>query len=178
MKSYLFSPLLILIFYSHSFCDNVILRNGKAIDNCIVKDTVGYTIRIIENGNDTVRVPIIDIIGIIYEKYDPNARTLTRTIVDKRIITKKVRPNSKLWPLSIIALGLTFESFYDVSQLNEAIDNYSKLNLKTDELVASRNRKQVLGWTFFIAGLINTIYVLETVEVTATNNSLGISYNF
>jgi len=87
-------------------------------------------------------------------------------------------PNIILLPISVIAFGLAWDYFEDVSQLSETIDQFQKLKLDTSKLESSKTRKTILGVAFALAGVVNTIIAFEKVEVKVSPNSLSFVYHF
>jgi len=87
-------------------------------------------------------------------------------------------PNIRLLPLSIVAFGLAWDYYSDVSQLNESIDFFNKYKADVSALETARTRKTILGTAFLIAGIYNLFVSFDRVEVNATQNSLSVMYRF
>ncbi len=182
--------------------DDVYFRNGQILRNCRVIETTESKIKVSTSINERT-FPRITIEKIVSKPYDPDKPTIvqnqdgsfqsldtTRAVtpdeLQSYISVPKVtgqeltttHPNIYLLPMSVVALGLAWDYFQDVSQLNQSIDSYKKSNSDTSEMESARNRKTVLGITFLAAGVINTVFALKTVEVKATSSSLGLVYHF
>lgn len=84
--------------------------------------------------------------------------------------------NAPLLVLSAAAFYAAYDYLQDASELSDAID-LSK-GKGTDSLEKIRSRKTIGAIVFALAGLINTVYALTPVEVSAGNNQIGISYKY
>ncbi len=197
-KLLLFSCLFISLVYS----DDVYIRNGQILKNCHVIDTTNAKVKIIVSGKERL-FPLVSIDKVILSPYNQNnlsivqnqdgsfqnidtVKVLSREDVQPIVIAPKIYnqevnvtyPNIYLLPLSFIALGLAWDYFEDVSQLNQSIDFYKKYNGDTSDLESARTRKTILGITFIAAGVLNTVFALKTVEIKASSNSLSLVYRF
>lgn len=80
-------------------------------------------------------------------------------------------PNIILLPISVIAFGLAWDYFEDVSILQ-------KYKSPSSEWKSAKTRKTILGVAFALAGVVNTIIAFEKVEVKVSPNSLSFVYHF
>jgi glutaredoxin len=185
MKRSLFVLFLISLWCNLAQCDEVYFRNGQILRNCHVADTSESKVHIVTStGIRTFPLVVID--KIVTGSYDPkrptivqnqdgtmqtldSAKVLTHEQIQAIInasplpgeLTSTTYPNIYLLPVSAIAFGLTYIEF--------------KLQLESGDW---KPEPTILGTTFLVAGIVNTVFALKTVEVRATSNSVGMIYHF
>ncbi|MBW7888130.1 MAG: hypothetical protein H3C35_07195 [Bacteroidetes bacterium] len=201
--------ILIILILSGSRADDIRLRNGQTLKNCIVVDTVGTKI-VINTSEGQKNLPLTTIDAIIISEFNPlkdtylinpdgSTKTLKRfeqpdgaktqiskpEFATKGNIPKKYSyPKIYLIPVSIITFGLAWDYFVQIGDIQDVIDLQNKLEEQTkikidnSALISQKSRKTILAITFLTAGIVNTIFAFEKVEIIATNNSVGLSYKF
>ena len=171
--------------------DDVYLKGGQVIKNCQVKDTVNNRVRIITTQRE-VSFSIYSISRIVVSQFVPNVETeisgATNINAPENLAPSSTinydYPNAMLLPVSAVAFGLAWDYFAQVSDIQNAIDannnlaSQTKIQIDNSNLQNQKTRKTILGVTFLAAGVINTVFALKRVEVTATNNSIGLAYKF
>jgi|GEM_PF-2512513 len=187
MKNLLLITTMIFIAFAWLKADDVYLQKGYVVRNCVVKDTLDNKLVIIANGREYF-YDLSVVLKIDLKEYNPSMRTELISISEElgnkvdmvQNDTQKYEkyPNLILLPISFISFGLAWDYFEDISQLNESIENFNKLKFDTEELESTKRRKTILGVTFLVAGLVNTIISFHELEIIAKNNSIGLSYKF
>ncbi|NQV16203.1 hypothetical protein HQ531_12150 [bacterium] len=186
--------------------DDIRFKSGQILQNCVVVDTVGTRLRIesidgfrtypLHTIDSVIKSPVIEtqptvLIGVdsslaLNKKYE---RSETKQAIRSSMLAQNQfknykYPNAYLLPISAIGLGLAWDYFSEYGDIKKTIKDLKKdakpLNIYVDtsDLEDQRTRKLVLGVTFLTAGVINSVFALQRVEVSATNNSIGLSYNF
>lgn len=184
MKTILSLLFLVVSFRAGSLADDVFLRNGQAIKNCRVLDTLDSRVRIYTTQRERI-LPLASIASITLAPFDSTKET---EIVTFGGLLPERSPNAStviydyphlyLIPITAIAVVLAWDNFSDASDLSNAIDEAKKVNLDTSKMESTRNRKTVFGIVALGAGLINTYFALQRVQVKVTSNSVGLTYNF
>lgn len=97
----------------------------------------------------------------------------------------KVRyPNMKLLPVTFIAVALSWDFFAQASDIGDAIDANNqtaallKITADNSSLQSQETRKTILGVTFLLAAVANTVLCFGDVEVIPASNSLTLAYHF
>ncbi|MGD9899909.1 MAG: hypothetical protein AB7T22_12360 [Calditrichaceae bacterium] len=133
--------------------------------------------------------------------YDETSKILQQgdavTFLDKKLVvpdlnisqkSKYEYPHLKLISLSIVAFGISYDCFKRAGEIDDKIEilkedqldiaGESNPNADYSTLRSEKSRKNLLGYTFLIAGVVNTYFALEKVRVTAEPAKLGLSYQF
>ena len=206
MRTTLIITALLALLLFTARADDVRFRNGQTLKNCLVLDTLGSRIKVKTSDGDRL-FPLTSIDNILKSQFDSTQTSMvqnrngsTQTLIqveqpfDVNIQTRSQHiyvpekhydyPNSILLPLSAVAFGLAWDYFSQAGDIQDAIDaNNSlasalKIQIDNSRLESQKSRKSILGVTFIAAGILNTVFALRRVEVTATNNSIGLSYKF
>jgi hypothetical protein len=126
-----------------------------------------------------------DLIKMTLTKMEPDTTIRKEEVASTTIETptkKKVfeYPNLKLLPISVLSIALSVDYLMDANKIDEDIDDIKKIYPKQDvsSMEGERNRKRLLGITFSLVGLVNTLISIQSVEVSASPNSLSVSYRF
>jgi hypothetical protein len=206
MRTTLNITILLAFVLSNAQADDIRFRNGQTLKNCLVLDTLGTRVKIktsegerlfpfstideiVKSAFDSSRTSyILDADGspISTKRAEQPSNIEIQTPTDHTYISEKAYtyPNTFLLPLSAIALGLAWDYFAQVSDIQDAIDasnksaSQSNVQIDNSNLESEKTRKTILGVTFLAAGIINTVFAFKRVEVTATSNSIGLSYKF
>jgi hypothetical protein len=197
---------LIILYFSNTWADDIQLRNGQTLKNCLVVDTIGTRI-IVNTSEGQKSIPLTSIEKIIKSElnssqptYILNADGSTKALTQAsktdeshiQITTKSdyfterkySYPKIFLLPISAITFGLAWDYFSQVGDIQDVIDynnksaELSKTQVDNSKLESQKSRKTVLGITFLVAGIVNAVFAFERVEVTSTSNSVGLSYKF
>jgi len=206
MRTTLIITALLALLLFTARADDVRFRNGQTLKNCLVLDTLGSRIKVKTSDGDRL-FPLTSIDNILKSQFDSTQTSMvqnrngsTQTLIqveqpfDVNIQTRSQHiyvpekhydyPNSILLPLSAVAFGLAWDYFSQAGDIQDAIDaNNSlasalKIQIDNSRLESQKSRKSILGVTFIAAGILNTVFALRRVEVTTTNNSIGLSYKF
>lgn len=181
-----------ILFLSVSlYAENIHLKNGSTITNVKIMQTddKGFVHYQLSDGR-SLKVhsdAILKIDDIPFN--ESKASEITSGEINKifhardpQLIDAKNEPkypNMILLPVSLIAFALTYDSFMAASDLSKSIDEYKDIpEVDTGDLESQRTRKIIVGSVYLIAGIFNTFICFRTIEVSAKNNSLTLSYKF
>jgi len=182
----------ILFCSSLAIADDIKFRDGSFLKNVQVTDTTDGKITV-KYLATTRHFPLSTIDAITKADYDytqPSPYYTSEQFMNDPLaqvhpaptgITGAVivtRPNLKLLPLSLLAVGLSWDYFAQASDLGDLIDATSKFGGDTSELESAHTRKTILGVTFLAAGIVNAYISLQSVEIKASPNSIAIAYKF
>lgn len=187
--------------------DDLYLRSGFVFRNCLVTDTTDNRITI-QTSKRVHRYLLAMVERVIKKPYDPNKETEyfryeVKIESPKLIIsfdttsgswasqarrfqlTETSYPNLHFLPLSFVAIGLSIDYFFQVSDLADAIESAeqgieslpfnSEVESEKRRLESSKTRKAILGVVFALAAITNTVISLqtETVEIQVSSNTIG-----
>jgi len=204
MKNYFLPLLFIVPLFSHA--DDVYRKNGSVIKNCTVRDTTGTSVIILfykkstylfsEETSSTIQsIPLRWVDRIVVAPYDStkSSEVVGPSLADSSAYNSTfpviqgstyTHPNIKLLPISFVCAALTWDYFKQADDISRTIDANNKfaksLGLKIDntDLESQRTRKKIFAFTFLAAGIVNTFFTFESVEVKAGPNSFSLSYTF
>jgi len=84
-----------------------------------------------------------------------------------------------LFPVSLIAFGLSYDMFAEASDLDDDITEFKNSNISIPPRLNSRkDRKQVLGAVFALAGAINLYLMFEDSGLSVTPGGVSYSHRF
>ncbi len=154
----------------------------KAEIDKIVESKINYdeTSKILEHG---------EAIAFLKEKPKPVVPDLDAYQKGRFVFPQiKEYPNLKLITFSLVAFGLSYNCFKRAGEVDDEIEilKYDQVDIagepdpKADysTLRSEKSRNKLLGYTFLVAGVVNTYFALERVKVTAEPAKLGLSYQF
>lgn len=182
-----------LAFILSALChaDDVYLKTGYVFRNVVVKDTIDSFVTLeAPNGNRKVAVDQISRVvkneinpseDARMEKYDEllakiyiedsknralegkfKRDSLQQTYKQGRSIHYYEYPNLKIIPISIISFAFSW-------------DYYATASISGEK---EKTRRNAIATMFLAAGILNTVFAFEKVEVTIAPNQLSLNYNF
>ncbi|MGD9489040.1 MAG: hypothetical protein AB7W47_13525 [Calditrichaceae bacterium] len=118
-------------------------------------------------------------------------KELTQPVVPDLNISQQSKyeyPHLKLISLSFVAFGISYDCFKRAGEIDDKIEILKEdqldiagepnPNADYSTLRSEKSRKKFLGYSFLIAGVVNTYFALERVRVIAEPAKLGLSYQF
>ena len=204
MKKNILFLLLLFFTVSSLYSENIILKNGTVFKNIkiINKDKSGFVHFQLSNNKKKRKIHFNAILKIDKIPFDENKDTeiISSSFEDqvkfnknqaeknknesnlkslKQNGKKYIFPNKKFFPVTILALSLSIDSFITASDLNDIIKKNKDLpNVDNSSLEEQRNRRYIFGTIYCLVGIINTFFMLEKVELNANSNTFGLSYKF
>ena len=186
-RNLLVGILLMLFVSSVGFTDDIKLMNGKYLFNIKIIDSTASEITY-KDYYGTHHLNRNDVEEIFAYPYDASIKTeylFGDQYFEKRGYPKNEpgelrfeRPRLYLLSISALSLAIAWDNFSDVSDYDDWIDIYEKLDKDTDKLKNDRTRKIIVGSVAVVAFVVNTYFALEKVQVTANNKGVGLSYSF
>lgn len=198
MKSFIKMTFLLItgILAQVANADDIYLKNGAILKNCLVKDTTENKIKFnTSTGYRFINLLIVVKIEylpfdstkdteMIYPTFRPSESNLEPLKIENISTTKYKYPNIHF--LSVTALGLvvTWDGFARVSNLQNSIDANNKfakllhIEIDNSSLQSEKTRATVMGIVGIGVTLFSTFYSLERVEIKSDGKSLSLAYSF
>ena len=202
MKKYL----LLIALTSITLCDDLYLKSGVVFRNISVTDTTdGYIrIKLVPTSFRTFPLSAVEKLDPVkfdslyesgfgrWKDLDPivsaPSQKPSEPVIRKRG-AKYEYPNLKLIPVSIISFAFCYDYFSSASNLTEttppitgvaAIDAAAKdaANKANETISSTKSRYNIIGAMFLAAGIINTVFVFEKIEIKTDGQQLTMAYIF
>jgi len=172
------------------FADNIHMKNGSVYFNVLITKKTDYAVIFNYNGAKTA-VDIKDILRIEEIPFDVNVSSYFTykgvKLTDpnpiepfklKSFEPETTMPNKNFLLVSALSGVLAWDYFKEASDITSMIDEFKKNGIKTENLETTRGRKVLIGIASALVCIASVIISFDTVEITATPNSLSVSYNF
>lgn len=187
---YIFS---LIIVAQSSKSDDVYLRTGITITNCLVMDTVENKVKILANGSE-IFYGTDKIMHIIKKKYNPETRTefnsyqetaehnVNATQSNNTIQYKY--PKIPLLSVALLSAIVGWDGLARVGNIQDAMDANDKISkllkppIDNSYLESEKTRATIIGIVGLSVALVVTIYSLEKVEIKTDGKSLSLAYSF
>lgn len=175
------------------YTDEIFLKNGnyywgeiigkkgefvyiKNPDTCY-KIQKGGIKKIVKNGKDVSDgyFDRIDFMSEIPEKFEIVVSDFGHDYNPSE--TRNTYPNMHLLPLSFLCFAIAWDSFADANNISDVIDAVPA-GVDSSDLKSDKIRKNFVGGAALVAGIFNTMYCFERIEVKASPNSLTLNYKF
>lgn len=180
--------LLILLFISNIYADDIYFKNGKMVLNCKVVSQNDSCLYVRINKDNKAYVTSFDkntIYMIKKAPIDENSKTkIIKTNEAQKRYTSKLKLNKNL-VLSLGMFALSYDYFQEASKYNDALELLEDINkeygedvYETKDLKEERDRKKIVAFICLGTGIINTFLSLESIELKPEKQGVSLSYEF
>jgi hypothetical protein len=172
---------------SFSFADDIVFKFGKTITNVQIIEEDDFNVKVIKSDGKQFRFRKETILTIIRNTFNANAPSeyidSTPDVIKEFIVdppnTSKY-PNLNRWPISVLSFGFYFALMADSNNIQTEIDERKNISpfTNTSDLEDKKKLNNILGFICLVGGIVNTVYMVLPLEVSAKDNQLNLSYRF
>lgn len=90
------------------------------------------------------------------------------------------KPNFPILLLSLASIIIGYDYLASASEIQESIDNLKNASKTADvsTFESSKHRKEIVGLTCLIGGVISAMITFKDVSIRTNSNSISMSYRF
>jgi hypothetical protein len=179
----------LLLLFKISLADDVHLKDGSVFRNVQVIDTLANSLRCRTAFGFSVQIiPLNTIDRIVFSPYDANRASVFEDATVQRGVAQKPLQQSSttissakfLLPIGLLSFLLSWDYLSDASDLRKTMDNLKTANVNADvsSLEASKDRKEMIGFTCAVIGVMAIVFSLQDLEISGNSNEIRLSYRF